>query len=105
MRLALPLLAIPLLLAGCATPSPETRIRTALLNAGLDRAVAGCMAERLVDRLSMGQLRKLASLNKLRSADVRTMTVEEFFHKTRALGDPEILKVVTKVGIGCAIAA
>ena len=104
MRSLLPVLVVPLLLSACATPSPEARIRTALVDAGLDRAVAGCMAGRLVDRLSIAQLRKLSSLSKLREDDLRTMTVEQFFHKTRALGDPEILRVVTKAGIGCAIA-
>lgn len=93
------------LLSACASPSPETRIRTALMDAGLDRPVASCMAERLVDRLSIGQLRKLSSLSKLRERDLRVMTVEEFLHRTRALGDPQILRVVTSAGIGCAIAA
>ena len=98
----LPLLA---LLCGCATVSPETRIRNTLVDVGLSRPVAGCMAERMVDRLSLGQLRKLGSLSKLRKAEIETMTVEEFLHRTRALSDPEILRVVTTAGIGCAIAA
>ena len=104
MRTLFPLLATALLLSACTTVSPETRIRTKLVEAGLDRDVAACMAERLVDRLSMNQLRKLSSLSKLGNADLRTMTIEEFLHKTRALGDPEVLRVVTKAGIGCAIA-
>jgi hypothetical protein len=105
MRPLFPLLAAALLLSACTTVSPEARIRTRLVEVGLDRDVAACMAERLVDKLSMNQLRKLSSLSKLGNADLRTMTIEEFFHKTRALGDPKILRVVTKAGIGCAIAA
>lgn len=94
-----------LALGACATASPETRVRTALIDAGVDRPVAACMAERMVDRLSISQLRKLGSLSKIRDQDVRTMTVDQLLRRTRALGDPEILQVVTTAGIGCAIAA
>ena len=102
MRRAITLLFLAL--AACTPVTPEVRVRTALVDAGLNREVAACMAERMVDRLSIPQLRKLASLSKLRDSDLRTMTIEQFLHRIRALGDPEILKVVTKAGIGCAIA-
>ena len=94
-----------LLVSACANPSPEARVRLALTNAGLSPPVADCMAERMVDRLSIAQLRKLSSLAKLRTADVRQMTIGQFLHHVRALGDPEILRVVTTAGLGCAIAA
>lgn len=102
MRAKLSLLPL-LLLASCATP--ENRIRTALVNAGVDRPVAGCMAERMVDRLSMAQLRRLSSLSKIGERELRSLTVRELLHRVRALGDPEILSVVASAGIGCAIAA
>lgn len=50
-RAALPLALLALALAGCATP--ETRLRTGLNNAGLSKAMSACMAERMVDRLSL----------------------------------------------------
>jgi hypothetical protein len=96
---ALPILA----LAACATP--ETRVRTALLNAGLSKPVASCMAQRMVDRLSLGQLQRLSRLSGLRETRVSALTVSEFLKRTRALGDPEILTVVTTAGLGCAIAS
>lgn len=106
MRITPILAVLPLIALGaCTTSSPETRIRTALLDAGVERPVASCMAERMVDRLSMFQLRKMASLAKMRDRDVRSMTVEQLLRHTRALNDPEILHVVTTAGIGCAIAA
>jgi hypothetical protein len=97
-------LIIPLIaLSACATP--ESRVRTALLNAGLSRPVSACMAQRMVDRLSLGQLQRLSRLSALRDTKIGNLTVGEFLKKTRALGDPEILTVVTTAGIGCAIAS
>jgi hypothetical protein len=76
-----------------------------LLNAGLSRPVSSCMAQRMVDRLSLGQLQKLSRLSALRDTRIGNLTVGEFLKKTRALGDPEILTVVTTAGLGCAIAS
>jgi hypothetical protein len=95
----LPILA----LAACATP--ESRVRTALIEAGLPRPIATCMAQRMVDRLSMAQLQRLSRLSGLGEAQIGAMTVREFTRRVSALGDPEILSVVTTAGIGCAIAA
>jgi hypothetical protein len=102
MRLVL-IFASFLALAACATP--ETRVRTALMDAGLSKPVSSCMAERMVDRLSLGQLQKLSRLGALRDTKIRNLTVGEFLKQTRALGDPEILSVVTRAGVGCAIAS
>jgi len=98
----LPLLAV---LAGCATVSPEARVRSKLIEAGIRPPVAGCMAERMVDRLSLVQLKRLQSLGGLASHDMRAMSVDELVHRLRALNDPEIVSVVLKAGIGCSIAS
>lgn len=92
-----------LALSACATP--ETRVRTALLDAGLSKPVAACMADRMVDRLSLIQLNRLSGLKKLRGQDMRKITVEEFLKRTRSLQDPEILGVVTSSGLICAVKA
>lgn len=89
------------LLTGCATP--ETRIRTALTEAGLPKPVARCMAGRMVDRLSLGQLNKLRGLDKLRDKKASQISIEEFVKRTKALQDPEILGVVSSSGVICAI--
>lgn len=101
-QLALVAVAV-LALSACATP--ETRVRTALMDAGLSKPVASCMADRMVDRLSLIQLNKLSGLKKLRGQDVRKLTVEEFLKRTRSLQDPEILGVVTSSGLICAVKA
>lgn len=92
-----------LALSACATP--ETRIRTALMDAGLSQPIAACMADRMVDRLSLVQLNKLNGLKKLRKQDMRKVTVEEFLRRTRSLQDSEILGVATSSGLICAVKA
>jgi hypothetical protein len=84
-RIALVGIAL-LTLSACATP--ETRVRTALMNAGLSKPIAACMADRMVDRLSLIKLNKLNGLKKLRGQDMRKVTVEEFLRRTRALARP-----------------
>ena len=90
-----------LALSACATP--ETRVRTALIDAGLPKPIAGCMADRMVDRLSLIQLNRLSSLKKLRDRDIQKISIDEFLKRTRSLQDPEILGVVTSSGLICAI--
>jgi hypothetical protein len=97
--------AVPaLLLAGCATVSPEAKVRSSLMEAGLSPRMSGCMAERMVDRLSIGQLRQLKSFSSVRNADMRDMTVDRFLFKLRALEDPEIFSVTSRAALSCAIA-
>jgi hypothetical protein len=101
MKCLLAPLVLTVALAACATP--ETRVRTALIDAGLSKPVASCMADRMVDRLSLIQLNRLSGLKKLRGADMRRISVEEFLKRTRSLQDPEILGVVTSSGLICAV--
>jgi type IV pilus biogenesis protein CpaD/CtpE len=94
-------LAATAALSACATP--ETQVRTALLDAGLSQPIAACMADRMVDRLSLVQLNRLSGLKKLRGVDMRKVTVDEFLKRTRSLQDPEIMSVVTSSGLICAV--
>lgn len=96
-------LGASLLLMSCATVSPESRLRTGLIDAGVSPRMAGCMAERMVDRLSLAQLRRLQSLASLRKSHMGDMTVDRFLFKVRALEDPEIFSVTSKAAIVCAI--
>jgi hypothetical protein len=97
MRAKPTLLLAPFLLSACAIP--EARLRTGLENAGLSHAMAACMAERMVDRLSLGQLRRIGDLPRASSA----LSVSEFLHRIRALGDPQILGVSTSSAALCAV--
>jgi hypothetical protein len=88
-----PLLALgaAFLLSHCA--SPETRLRAGLVEAGLPSAQAACMAQRMADRLSLLQLKRLASLSGLKEKELGAMTQAQFLHHVRALNDGEILTV------------
>lgn len=98
-RVSALLLSAAFLLAGCA--SPETRLRTGLVNAGLPAPQAACLAEKMVDRLSLVQLRRLSSLSSLREKDAGNLSEEEFLHRVRALKDAEILTVTLSSAVAC----
>ena len=97
MRLKLVILLAPLALAACAIP--EARLRTGLENAGLSRPMAACMAERMVDRLSLAQLSRIGDLPRASSS----VSVSEFLHRIRALGDAQILGVSSSSAALCAV--
>ena len=61
--------------------------------------MAACMAERMVDRLSLAQLRRMADLPYVR--DERTMA--GFLHRVRALRDREILTAASASAAACAV--
>jgi hypothetical protein len=96
------LLLIVLALPACAS-TYESKVETKLVDMGLSHNKARCMAERLVDRLSQDQLRSLGRLAGLEHRSVRKMTIGELIHRLEALGDPEIVAVATRAGLGCAI--
>lgn len=98
---AILLAGVALALAACATP--EQRVRSGLVEAGLSAPIAACMAERMVDRLNLLQLRRIGRLGDLRDANMRELTAEQFLHRARAIGDPEILAVMTTSAGICAI--
>jgi hypothetical protein len=94
-------IAILIALAGCATP--QTQLQRGLINAGLPKTQSACMADRMVDKLSLLQLRRLSSLGNFEDEKLGDMTVSRFMRNIRALKDPEILSVTTRAAIGCAI--
>lgn len=94
-------LALITCLAACTTP--ETRVRNGLMSAGLSQPLSACMADRMVDRLSLVQLNRFKGLDKLKKRNPGDISVNEFVKRTKALQDPEILGVVTSSGVVCAL--
>lgn len=93
--------AVTAMVSGCA--SPETRLRTGLIHAGLGQKQAACMADRMVDRLSVLQLKRLGSLASLRDKNANDLTVDQFLYHVRALKDPEILTVSISSAAVCSV--
>jgi len=102
MTRALLLLPAFALLAGCAI-TPEQRVTAALRDAGVPPRVASCMAERMADRLSVGQLKELTRLAALREPG-ESNGPKHILRSLEAIGDPEVVRVTTRAAVGCYIA-
>ena len=72
-------LLIPVALSACATP--QTRVRNGLTGLGLAYPVADCMAERMVDRLSLSQLNRLSSLDAFKALKSCAANTERVFER------------------------
>ncbi|PXA85357.1 hypothetical protein DMC47_37590 [Nostoc sp. 3335mG] len=100
----LSILALALLASACSTISPEARVREKLVDAGVRPELADCMAGKLVRKLSTDELHQLGRVAKLPGRDPGRMSFDELGNRLQALNDPHIVSVVTRVGLGCAIA-
>lgn len=80
----------------------EEKVRRGLLNAGLSQGMARCMAKPMSQELSLNQLMKLNALANARGMD-RDTSLTEFMRRTRALQDPEIMRVTTRAAADCFI--
>jgi hypothetical protein len=85
-----------LALSGCVEKIAESRVKSALVDAGLSDGVSTCMARRMVDRLTISQLRKLQALQgPKRSA-------AEYVQAVRKVGDPQVFEVTASSAALCA---
>lgn len=96
LTLAAVLAATGLGAGGCVQKIAESRVRTALLDAGLSARNADCMAQRMVDRLTIGQLRKLEAL----SGEKRSLP--DYVSAVRRVGDTEAIAVTASSAALCA---
>ncbi|MBU6394012.1 MAG: hypothetical protein KGQ75_05510 [Sphingomonadales bacterium] len=91
------LAALAILVTAC-TPAKlaEGRVRSALLDAGLSEPNAACMAERMTDRLTLGQLRKLQALQSPKRS------IADYVMTVRRVGDRELIEVTVGSALLCA---
>jgi len=91
------LAALAVVLVGC-TPAKlaEGRVRSALMDAGLSQPNAACMAERMTDRLTLGQLRKLQALQSPKRS------IADYVMTVRRVGDRELIEVTVGSALLCA---
>lgn len=85
-----------LALAGCASKLAEGRVRSALVDAGLSKGNASCMAERMTDRLSIQQLRKLQALQGPKRS------LSDYVSTVQRVGDRELVEVTVSSALLCA---
>ena len=95
MKVALAALPALLFAGGCVEKIAEHRVRTALVEAGLSERNSDCMAHRMVDRLTIGQLRKLEALR----GDKRSML--DYLAAVRRVGDAEVIAVTASSAALC----
>ena len=103
MRAALPVLAIALTTSGCVQEIAESRVHSALVEAGLSDKNASCMAGRMVDRLTISQLRKLEALKARPGERERPVTIGEYVERVRRVGDSEVIAVTASSAGLCAV--
>lgn len=82
--------------AGCAERVAENRVREALVNAGVAEVDAGCMAHRMVDRLTISQLRRLEGLRG------EKRSIADYVLAVQRVGDPEAIAVTVSSAALCA---
>ena len=100
-RLLLPACCASLVIAGCASIA-EPRVRSALVDAGLSERNADCMAGRMVDRLTIAQLRKLESLKDVDRGTLGRLSLADYVGLVERVGDPEVVAVTTSSAALCA---
>ena len=89
-----------IMLAGCAQQIAEDRVRSALTDAGLAERTASCMARRMVDRLTIAQLRRLEELE--RPSDTsREASLSDYLDRVRRVGDAEVIAVTASSAALC----
>jgi len=80
---------------GCVSKIAESRVRSALVDAGLSDRNADCMAHRMVDRLTISQLRKLEALQ----GEKRSLA--DYVIAVRRVGDAEVIGVTASSAALC----
>ena len=91
-----------LALSGCAQTIAESRVRSALQDAGLSADQSECMAGRMVDRLTIEQLRRLEALGPRDGEPRRPVGLRDFVERVRRVGDPEVIAVTASSAGLCA---
>ncbi|WP_379547605.1 hypothetical protein ACFCW2_01340 [Qipengyuania sp. DSG2-2] len=101
--LALPtVLGAALVLTGCIDRVVESRVESALVKNGVSQSNAECMAGRMVDRLTIEQLRKLEGLAPQAGESKRPSGVRDLLRRLERVGDTEVLAVTGSSAALCA---
>jgi hypothetical protein len=92
------------LFSGLANPLVEMQIKGALVESGIGEKRAGCMAERMVDRLTIGQLWKLRQGMAPQEGEPEDgYGLGELIKRLRRVQDGEAVAVLTTSAGLCAV--
>jgi hypothetical protein len=98
------LLAGGALFSGLANPLVEMQVKSALVESGIGEKRAGCMAERMVDRLTLGQLWKLRQgMAPQEGEPEEGYGLGELIKRLRRVDDGEAVAVLTTSAGLCAL--
>ena len=100
-RLAITTALAAAMLGGCVEQVAESRVRSALVSGGLAQDDADCMARRMVDRLSIGQLRRLEALSGQSRETLGRLTLAQYIELVGRIGDAEVIAVTTSSAALC----
>jgi hypothetical protein len=90
------IIAALLATTGCVSKLAYGRVKSAFTEAGLSEANAACMADRMTDKLTILQLRKLQALQ----GEKRSLS--DYVAAVRKVNDPEVLAVTATSAAVCA---
>ncbi|MBO6528210.1 hypothetical protein [Erythrobacter sp.] len=106
------LIVLALLVAGAAVVwatiggglqgTVEERLENELVARGLPEPMAECMATRMAERLSVGQIRKLENLRPEEGEADIPLSVAGFLERVRRVDDPEVVEVAASSAAICA---
>lgn len=89
-------------LSGCASLAKPS-VRSALVDVGVRPVIADCMAARMIDRLSLKQLRKLQRLKGAPGEKTADLTAAEVIARVNRIDDPEVVAVTASAGAVCTL--
>lgn len=93
-----PLFLVPIIALAACSPSKLAygQVKSAMIDAGLSEPNAACMASRMTDRLSLGQL------NKLKQLKGEKRGLYDYVEAVRRVGDAEAVSVTASSAALCA---
>lgn len=82
-----------------------SRIERTLVARGIPEPMAGCMAVRMADRLSLAQLRRLERLGPDEGESAEPRSAGDLLARLRRVDDPEAVQIAATAAAVCAFGA
>lgn len=81
----------------------ENRVEDALVANGAPLPLASCMAKRLVDELTLDQLRKLEALAPQTGETTIPRSVDTALDRVKRVDDPQAVRTLGAAGVACSV--